>query len=43
MNGETARGERLALVVAYDGTELAGWQIQPDLTTVQGTVRGCFS
>jgi tRNA pseudouridine38-40 synthase len=26
------------LVLAYDGSEFAGWQVQPDATTVQGTL-----
>jgi tRNA pseudouridine38-40 synthase len=28
----------LRLVLAYDGTEYAGWQVQPDAPTVQGVV-----
>jgi tRNA pseudouridine38-40 synthase len=28
----------LRLVLSYDGTAYAGWQIQPDITTVQGLV-----
>ena len=28
----------IKIVLAYDGTDFAGWQVQPGLTTVQGTV-----
>jgi tRNA pseudouridine38-40 synthase len=28
----------LKLVLAYDGTEFAGWQVQPGLPTIQGTL-----
>src|ERR1700758_4475083 len=28
----------LKLIVAYDGAEFYGWQVQPDATTVQGTL-----
>ena len=29
---------KIKLVIAYDGTEYHGWQIQPGLRTVQGTL-----
>ena len=28
----------LKLVLAYDGSEFSGWQVQPDAATVQGTL-----
>src|SRR5215467_12979916 len=28
----------LKLILSYDGSEFAGWQVQPGLTTVQGTL-----
>jgi tRNA pseudouridine38-40 synthase len=28
----------LKLVVAYDGSEFSGWQVQPDAATIQGTL-----
>jgi tRNA pseudouridine38-40 synthase len=34
---------RVKLAVAYDGTEYAGWQIQPNGTTIQEVMEGAFS
>ena len=28
----------IKLVLAYDGTEFSGWQVQPDVATIQGTL-----
>ncbi|MBI3646433.1 MAG: tRNA pseudouridine(38-40) synthase TruA [Acidobacteriales bacterium] len=28
----------LKLILSYDGSEFAGWQVQPDRTTIQGTL-----
>jgi tRNA pseudouridine38-40 synthase len=34
---------RVKLAVAYDGTAYAGWQIQPNGTTIQEVMEGAFS
>jgi len=32
------RARNLKLILSYDGAEFSGWQVQPDVTTVQGTL-----
>ena len=32
------RMRNLKLVLAYDGTEFSGWQVQPEAATIQGTL-----
>lgn len=34
---------RLAFAVAYDGTGYAGWQVQPDQTTIQGCLEAAIA
>ena len=36
--GHKAHPRNIKLVLAYDGTEFAGWQIQPDAASIQGTL-----
>ena len=33
---------RVKLTLAYDGTEYNGWQVQPGLPTIQGTLEAAF-
>jgi tRNA pseudouridine38-40 synthase len=34
---------RIKLVIAYDGTNYHGWQVQPELPTIQGILQQAFS
>lgn len=34
--------QRYKLLIAYDGFEYAGWQVQPGMKTVQGELEKCF-
>ena len=35
------RLKRVKLIVAYDGTNYHGWQVQPNGETIEGDGRGC--
>ncbi|MGA8111347.1 MAG: tRNA pseudouridine(38-40) synthase TruA [Acidobacteriaceae bacterium] len=35
---EPANGRNWKLILAYDGTDFCGWQVQPDRVTIQGTL-----
>ena len=35
--------KRVRLTVAYDGTNYAGWQVQPNALTVQEVLDQCLS
>ena len=36
-------GKRLMLTIAYDGTDFAGWQVQPEKRTIQGAIEDALS
>jgi tRNA pseudouridine38-40 synthase len=38
----TAPGQNWKLIVAYDGTDFRGWQVQPEQTTVQGELQAAL-
>jgi tRNA pseudouridine38-40 synthase len=40
---QPASGRVWKLVLAYDGTEFHGWQVQPDCATVQGELRDALA
>ena len=40
---QTARMRRVRITVSYDGTVYHGWQVQPGLATVQGTLQAVLS
>src|ERR1700686_4150459 len=38
MGDSKDRMRNLKLILSYDGSDFAGWQVQPDAVTVQGTL-----
>jgi tRNA pseudouridine38-40 synthase len=43
-NDDLVQGMRnLKLTLAYDGSDFAGWQVQPDATTIQGTLASALA
>jgi tRNA pseudouridine38-40 synthase len=38
----TSEAQNWKLIVAYDGTDFRGWQVQPDQTTIQGELQAAL-
>ncbi len=36
-------GRNLKVILSYDGSEFAGWQVQPDAATIQGTLASAIA
>ena len=34
---------RIRITISYDGTDFHGWQVQPGLTTIQGTIESVLA
>ena len=42
MDIQHANTRNLKIILAYDGAEFHGWQVQPEVRTVQGTLADCL-
>lgn len=43
MAGIGGEAKRIKLVVAYEGTEYCGWQVQPNGITIEGVLNNALS